>query len=135
MSRTKLAGVALALMTVIACSPLTPDPLETPEQQALSDAVCGRVMGIWTGDVYYGRCQESVVGTLTEKTRRNATLLAYRECASHDTDADSALLSACVLQSMSETRPSAPVTILASTDPDSSPGIRFDYISRPTQLN
>jgi hypothetical protein len=74
MPRTKLASVVLSLMIACACSPLASESQTTPEQQTTSEAVCGQVMGIWSGDVYYGRCQESVIGVLADKAKRQSVL-------------------------------------------------------------
>jgi len=134
MPRWMLASVAL-LLPVMACSPIVSKPQTTPEQQALSGTVCADVMNIWTGDVYYARCREAIVDVLADQMKRQAMLSAYKTCSQSEADESSAKFAACMQSEASKSPSQAHLTVVASQDPDTEPGIRFDNISLPVQLN
>jgi hypothetical protein len=75
-----------------------------------------------------------VLGVLADKAKRQSALLAYKKCAAGDIDIDATALAACMARLTDEIAPSHALAIIASKDPEATPGVRFDYVSLPTQL-
>ncbi|HWU55628.1 MAG TPA: hypothetical protein VN175_09015 [Rhizomicrobium sp.] len=94
-----------------------------------------QVMEIWTGDVYYPRCQEAVGYILTAKSERQAVVTGYKECTQQGFSEGSAGFSSCTEDFKSKAPAPVPLAIAYPGGPDTEPGIRFDYVSPKIQLN
>lgn len=127
MLRTVLACFVFA-PAVIACAPQTDVSTEAP-QEVRADDICEKVMGLWTGEVYFPRCQESVAGILAAGARRQTVIYAYKECASGGLEDDDAALSSCMQDSISKGAAPQPPLIAYPGSPDTEPGKRFDDVS------
>jgi len=130
-------GILLACVLLVAgltsCAPYP--QTDGAEPTSVTAAVCTDIMGLWSGEVYYPRCQESISYILAAKSKRLAMLSAYQDCKRIGLAEDEASFSSCVLSLMYKSAPAALVPIAAPTDPKTEPGMRFDYISLPVQLD
>ena len=134
MLRKILACAALS-PTVIACSPFVQTETRSPQQETVTDAICVDVMGLWTGEVYYPRCLESVTSILGTMEKRQAMVAGYRVCGQQGLEEGTAAFSFCMSDIMSRASAPKPLTIAYPGGPDTEPGKRFDDISPGIQLS
>jgi hypothetical protein len=123
--------------TAFACAPVAKTGMQSisTEQQSFVNAMCLKVMGLWTGEAYFRPCQENLANLLAAKAQRDATVIAYRECAQRGPEEGSADFSVCMLNSERKTTAPEPMTVTDADTPGIEAGKSFDDVSSETRMN
>lgn len=129
MLRTTLASVLFAQILAV-CAPQAQAETATPSQDAV-EMVCGQIMGLWSGQLYYPRCREAVNSMLGARARQAQMAAAYADCREQELRGNA--LSACMLASEAKGQAPEPMKIAYPGGPDTEPGRRFDDTSSATQ--
>ena len=126
--------MALALAVVaqhyIACASFAQTEAP-PERQAVIEGVCGQIMGLWSGHLYYPRCAENGTSMLDVKVKGARLAAAYRDC--REKELAEPALSACMLESSAQGALPKPIRIAYPGGPATEPGRRFDDSSSAVQ--
>ena len=94
-----LIATSLLLPMTFACAPFqqaSASPL-TPDQSALIDATCTKVMGLKKGEYYFEQCQDSLSHSMARKVAAEASVTAYDICRNRGLAEGSSAFSVCVL--------------------------------------
>ena len=71
----KLLAASFLLPMILGCAPFqqaSASPL-TPDQSALIDATCTKVMGLRKGEFYFEQCQDSLSHSMARKVAAQAS--------------------------------------------------------------
>lgn len=95
---------------MVACAPFAASsaPVLSPDQVALVQTTCDRVMGLAHGGVYRDECRESLSASLARKLEAEGIAGSYVDCRGQGLSEGSPAFSSCVLD-----RKSRPVTAAA----------------------
>lgn len=132
MFRKVLVFLLLAMGAFACPRPGQAEPLSDSANQEVVQPVCGRIMGIWSGDVYYARCQDTVRYILKARAQQAQRAAAYSDCRERSAAVPSTSLNACVLYSGAEGA-AQPLKIEYPGGPDTEPGKWFDNTSSSVQ--
>jgi hypothetical protein len=95
----KSFSAAMLIPFVVACAPFAASsaPMLTPDQAALVQTTCDRVMGLSRGGVYRDECRESLSESLVRKMEVQSMAGAYADCDRQNLHEGSAAYSTCIL--------------------------------------
>jgi hypothetical protein len=96
---------------IVACAPFlaTSAPVLTPEQTALVQTTCDRVMGLTQSGIYRVLCRESLSQSMARKAEAESMAGAYGDCTGRNLHEGSSEFSTCMLDRQS--RPIAATTV------------------------
>lgn len=126
----------ILLVTVIFGRPAftQAEPYPDSADRQVVQVVCGQIMGIWSGDVFYSRCQDTVSYILKARAKQAQRVAAYSDCREREIKAPSTSLNACVLYSNAMGSPK-PLQVVYPGGLDTEPGKWFDDTSSAVQAS
>lgn len=117
MLRISLAIAALPMLMGCAVMAQAQDlEKRTPQEVALIDGTCTKVMGLRKGEAFYADCQDSLAHTLAHRDEAYAMAASGDDCRQRGLAPGSAALATCMLEN--EGHGAAPMLQPAAYSPD-----------------
>jgi hypothetical protein len=95
--------IAFLIPFLVACAPFVASsaPVLTPQQTALVQTTCDRVMGLTHSGIYRDECRESLSQSMARKAEAESMAGAYSDCTGRNLHEGSSAFSSCMLDRQS----------------------------------